>query len=135
MPKTSKNTAPDRRDFGPATDCVANLDGYTVNLTTINEDTSLAPLLKGLPDDACQCPHWGYMITGEMTLSYTDGHEEVYTAGDAFYIPPGHTPSASAGTDFAMFSPTDELAVTDAAIAANVAKMMEVHAPVTTPEP
>jgi hypothetical protein len=124
MPKTSKETAPDRRESGPAIDRVTHMDDYTVNLTTITEDSSLAPLLKGLPDDACQCPHWGYMIAGEMTVLYTDGHQETYTAGDAFYMPSGHAPSATAGSDFVIFSPKDELAVTEAAIAENVARLM-----------
>jgi hypothetical protein len=128
MPKTSKDSAPDLRESGPAIDRVTHLDDYTVNLTTILEDSSLAPLLKGLPDDACQCPHWGYMLAGEITVTYTDGHEEVYAPGDAFYMPPGHTPSAVAGSDFVMFSPKDQLAITEEAIAANVQRMMQAAA-------
>jgi hypothetical protein len=53
--------------------------------------TDLGPLMKGLPDDRCSCPHWGYVIRGRMRLSYTDGGEEVIAAGDLFYLPPGHT--------------------------------------------
>jgi hypothetical protein len=130
MPSTSKESAPERRESGPAIDRVAHLDDYTINLTTISEDSSLAPLLRGLPDDACQCPHWGFMLAGEMTVNYTDGHQEVFTAGDAFYMPPGHVPSARGGSDFVIFSPKDELAVTEAAIAQNAAKMMAASAPV-----
>jgi hypothetical protein len=124
MPKTSKDTAPERRESGPAIDRFAHLDDYTVNITSILENSSLTPLLKGLPDDACQCPHWGYMLAGEMTVTYTGGRAETYAAGDAFYMPAGHAPSAIAGSEFVMFSPKDELAITDAAIAANVQKMM-----------
>jgi hypothetical protein len=51
-----------------------------------------------------------------MTVSYPD-HKEVIEAGDAFYMPPGHTPAAEAGTEFIMFSPADLLAETEAAIA------------------
>jgi hypothetical protein len=123
MPKTSKDTTPERRESGPAIDRFAHLDDHTVSFTTILEDSSLAPLLKGLPDDACQCPHWGYMLAGEMTVTYTDGRQETYVAGEAFSIPAGHAPSAVAGTDFVMFSPKDQLAATDAAIAANIRKL------------
>ena len=49
------------------------------------------PLLKGLPDDRCQCPHWGYVVEGQVTFRFAD-REEVYEAGDAFYAPPGHVP-------------------------------------------
>ena len=34
--------------------------------------------------------------------------------GEAFYMTPGHTPAAIAGTEFVQFSPTDELAVSEA---------------------
>ncbi len=51
-----------------------------------------------------------------MTVSYAD-HVEVIEAGDAFYMTPGHTPAAEAGTEFVHFSPTDLLAETHAAIA------------------
>jgi hypothetical protein len=125
MPCVSKTTASEVNDFGPAVDHCEHLDGYTVNFVSIRETHSLAMMLKGLPDDACQCPHWGQVVAGEMTVTYTDGREETYAAGDAFYMPPGHAPSAIAGTDFVMFSPKDQLAITDAAIAANVQKMMD----------
>jgi ribosomal protein L16 Arg81 hydroxylase len=52
-----------------------------------------------------------------LTVTYPD-HQEVYEPGDAFYMPPGHTPAAESGTEFVMFSPADELAKTDAAITA-----------------
>jgi hypothetical protein len=32
-------------------------------------------------------------------------------------MPPGHTAAADAGTEFVQFSPSDQLAVTEAAIA------------------
>ena len=51
-----------------------------------------------------------------MTVRYAD-REEVFEAGDAFYMSPGHTPAAEAGTEFIQFSPTDLLAETEAAIA------------------
>ena len=104
MPKISKDTAPDIEDFGPAMDRGGQLDEYTVDFVTIRESHSLAALLKGLPGDSCQCPHWGYMLAGKITVSYPD-HEEVYQAGDAFYMPPGHVPAAETGSEFIQFSP------------------------------
>jgi hypothetical protein len=52
--------------------------------------TDLGPLLQGLPNNLCPCPHWGYVIKGQMRVSYAD-REEVVRAGDLFYMPPGHT--------------------------------------------
>jgi hypothetical protein len=50
-----------------------------------------------------------------MTVDYDDEQEE-YGAGDAFYMSPGHVPTAEAGSEFVIFSPKDELAATEAAI-------------------
>ncbi|HLI57601.1 MAG TPA: hypothetical protein VKY26_11300, partial [Actinomycetota bacterium] len=107
------------KDFGVAVDQGEELLGYTVNFVSIRQTHDLAPLLKGLPDDLCQCPHWGYVTKGRMTVHYLD-HDEVIEAGDAFYMPPGHSPAAEAGTEVIQFSPTRELQETEAAIRANV---------------
>src|SRR3712207_2749019 len=45
----------------------------------------VAPLLKGLPDDMCQCPHWGFVIRGRMRVRYPD-REEIAEAGDVYYL-------------------------------------------------
>jgi quercetin dioxygenase-like cupin family protein len=76
-------------------------------------------MLKGLPDDRCQCPHWGYVFKGRLTWRFAD-REEVYEPGDAFYTPPGHTPQAAAGSEFVLFSPADELRATDEAMMRNM---------------
>jgi ethanolamine utilization protein EutQ (cupin superfamily) len=122
MPALSKTTAPNVADFGKALDQGGDLAGYTAEFVTIRESHSLADVLKGLPGDSCQCPHWGYMLTGELTVSYGD-REETYRAGDAYYMPPGHVPTAAAGSEFIQFSPTEELGVTLAAIQANAAAL------------
>jgi len=98
MARASRDSAPEVVDYGPAEDRTDHFDGYTVNFTSIREDSDLAPLLKGLPGDSCQCPHWGYMIAGRLTVRDGD-HEEVIEPGDAFYMPPGlcqpHRPDRS----------------------------------------
>jgi hypothetical protein len=66
---------------------------------------NLAPLLKGLPDDRCQCPHWGILFTGKIVVRYAD-HEETIEAGQAFYMPPGHVPEALEDCELVQFSPT-----------------------------
>ena len=83
---------------------------------TIKEDHSLAPMLSGLPEGRCWCPHWGYIFKGRITVTYAD-REEVFEAGDAFYMPPGHAPEAEEGTELIQFSPTDQLAEIEAALA------------------
>ncbi len=55
------------------------------------------------------------VLEGQLTVRYDD-HEETFEAGDAFYMPPGHTPSTRAGTEFFRIGPADELATTEAAL-------------------
>src|SRR2546421_2080920 len=93
MPKASKESASQGGDHGPVVDRSEELAGYTVNFVTFRQDIDQTPLLKGMPDDRCQCPHWGYVTKGRVTFRFAD-HDEVFEAGDAFYAPPG--PSASA---------------------------------------
>ena len=47
--------------------------------------------LKGLPDDLCQCPHWGYVLKGTLHLRYKDGREEIARVGDMLVHASGHT--------------------------------------------
>jgi mannose-6-phosphate isomerase-like protein (cupin superfamily) len=115
MPKVSKESATEVRDYGVAEDRTGNLDGYTVNFVSIRQDHDLAPMLSGLPGGRCPCPHWGYVLKGRMTVRYAD-HEEVCEAGDAFYMPPGHTPAAEAGSEFIQISPSDQLQEVEAAV-------------------
>jgi hypothetical protein len=119
MAKASKATTPTTLDFEIAEDRSCELSEFTVNFVTIRQDHDLAPMLASLPGGMCQCPHWGVLTRGRMTVRYAD-HEEVIEAGDAFYMSPGHAPAAAAGTEFIQFSPTDLLAATEAAIAAGM---------------
>jgi hypothetical protein len=101
-------------------DRAGELEGYTANFVLFRENVDGTPLLKGLPNDRCQCPHWGYVLKGRMTYRYAD-HEEVYVAGDAYYAPPGHLPvQHEPGTEIIMFSPARELRETEAQMAKNM---------------
>jgi hypothetical protein len=124
MPKVAKDGATGGGEFGPVTDRSEELEGgYTVNFVEFHQDIDATPLLKGLPDDRCQCPHWGYVIKGAMTFQYPDGNE-VIGAGEAFYSPPGHTPvKHEPGTEVVMFSPTEELKETEAVMNRNMQAM------------
>jgi hypothetical protein len=123
MPKVSKDTATEGGEFGPVVDRAGRVDGYTVNFTSFAEDIDATPLMRGLPDDRCQCPHWGYVLTGRVTFRYAD-REEVFAAGDAFYTPAGHVPvQHEPGTEIVLFSPSEELSKTEAVMARNMEAM------------
>ena len=75
---------------------------------SLGAGADIAPLLKGLEGDLCQAPHWGYMLQGEVTVTYADGAEEVVSGGDLFYWPPGHTVRVGEDAEVILFSPQDE---------------------------
>jgi mannose-6-phosphate isomerase-like protein (cupin superfamily) len=95
-----------------------------VGFETYNEEFDLAPLLRGLPDDMCQCPHYGYVLKGRMRVRYAD-REEVFEAGDAYYIGPGHSPIMEAGTEIVEFSSKDGYRKTMEVAERNLAAMQE----------
>jgi hypothetical protein len=70
--------------------------------------TDFAPLLQGLKDDSCQSPHWGYLIQGAITVTYSDGAEEKVSTDDLFYWPPGHSISIQEDAEIVLFSPQHE---------------------------
>jgi len=122
MPKVSKESAEHVEDYGPVQDRHEDIDGYTVTFVSFGEEMDSTPLLKGLPDDLCQCPHWGYVLKGKQTFRFAD-REEVFEAGDAFYLPPGHTQIAGADSELLLFSPAEDLKVTEEAMMKNMQQM------------
>lgn len=121
MPKASRATASETMEVEGYEGHFERFDGnFTVGFESYTADADLAPLFTGLPDDRCQCPHWGYVIEGKVTFTFADGHQETYEAGDAYYAPPGHTPHLYAGSEVVEFSPSDELAQTMAIVEQNM---------------
>ena len=123
VPKVSKESATQGGEFGPVVDRSDQIDGYTVSFTSFSEDVDGTPLMKGLPDDRCQCPHWGYVVSGKLIFRYAD-REEVFESGEAFYTPPGHVPvKHEPGTAVVMFSPSDDLKKTEEVMMKNMQAM------------
>ncbi len=124
MPSISKQTAPHEHDLGVMVGHYGQLDAYTVGFETFREDADATPLFRGLPDDRCQSPHWGYVVSGQVTFRFAD-REEVYAAGDAYYAPAGHVPVVAAGTELVEFSPTAEYEQTMEVVGRNLAALQE----------
>ena len=121
MSSISKADATLALDTDVITSRHAELDEFTVVFEEYHVDADGAPVFRGLPDDRCQCPHWGVVVSGQLILRYADS-EETFRAGDAYVARPGHVPVVTAGTEVIEFSPTDKLAETMAVIAANMAE-------------
>ena len=66
------------------------MGGMNVEIGSFCAEADPAPLFAGLPDDRCQCPHWGLVIKGVLRYRYAD-REEICRAGDVYYAPPGAT--------------------------------------------
>ena len=116
----SKQDVPATVDGGGVTIRETEWGDMNVALESFPAGLETAPIFVGLPDDRCQCPHWGYVVKGRMTMRFGD-REEIFEAGDAFYSPPGHVPvSHEPGTEIVQFSPSEELRLTAAAIARNM---------------
>jgi hypothetical protein len=64
-------------------------------------------------------PALGRGAGGQIIFRYAD-HDEVYTAGDAYYGAPGHLPLLFAGTELVEFSPTGALNETMSVIGKNL---------------
>jgi hypothetical protein len=122
MPGTSKETAAHIADMGVMEGRYEELGGYTVGFEVFREDADGTTLFRGLPDDRCQSPHWGYVVAGQITFKFAD-HDEVFAAGTAYYAPPGHIPVIEAGTEVVEFSPTGEYQQTMDVVAQNLAAL------------
>lgn len=124
MPKVSRESAAQVEDHGPVEERHEDVDGYTIQFVSFRADIDATPLVKGLPGDACPCPHWGYVVKGRVTYRFAD-HDEVFEAGDAFYLPPGHIPLADAGSEILQFSPAEQLHVVAETMTRNAMQMQQ----------
>jgi hypothetical protein len=120
MPKTSKSNASETVEVEGYEGHLETFEGgYSVAFEKYTADADLSEFFKGLPDDQCQAPHWGYVVAGKVTFKTSSG-EETFETGDAYYVPAGHTPVLYAGTEVVEFSPTEQLQQTLAVVTKNM---------------
>jgi hypothetical protein len=93
-----------RKDFGDATG-LGKMSGEYFSLSA-GVDTT--PLFIGLEGNLCQCPHWGFVLQGQITTTDVAGTQETVKANDLFYWPPGHNVKVDADAEIIMFSPQDK---------------------------
>jgi hypothetical protein len=93
-----------RMDFGDATGLGA-IGGEYFSLAAGVDTTAL---FEGLEGDLCQCPHWGFVLSGQLTTTDAAGAAETVTANDLFYWPSGHNVKVDANAEFVMFSPQEQ---------------------------
>lgn len=120
MGTIAKNSAPQVEQMPGFEGRYGEIDEYTVGFETYTADADMAELFRGLPDDHCQCPHWGVVLKGRLIYKYTDGTQDDIGPGEAYHARPGHTPVLFAGTEVVEFSPTEELGKTMEVVLRNV---------------
>jgi hypothetical protein len=120
MPNVSRESADESISMVGIDIRLTNFDGgYTVCFESHSSAQDLGPLFEGLPDDECQFPRLGYVVDGTVEFRI-GGRTEVYTAGDAYYVPPGHVPIHHDGAQIVEFSPTELLGESIGVVMANL---------------
>jgi hypothetical protein len=104
--KQKLTSMPKRLEAGGV--CIQANDWGELNVARIRfpKGADATPLLEGLPQGLCQCPHWGTVLKGSIHVRYADGSEETVHAGDAYYWPPGHTVWVDEDYEAVEFSPS-----------------------------
>jgi hypothetical protein len=120
MGKVSRSSTTEHQEMEGFVGDYADVDGTTVGFERYDRDADPAALFRGLPDDRCQCPHWGVVLKGKLIYDEADGSRTEIGAGEAYAVGPGHLPVLTAGTEIIEFSPTAELAKTIEVVMRNV---------------
>lgn len=93
-----------RVDFGS----VAGYDKISAEYFSFSAGVDTTELFIGLDGNRCQCPHWGFVLRGQITTTDAKGARETVKANDLFYWPPGHNVKVDADSEIVMFSPQRE---------------------------
>ncbi len=93
-----------RTDFGD----VSGYGRISGEYFTLGAGVDTTPLFVGLEGNACQCPHWGFVLRGTITTTDANGVQETVNRNDLFYWPPGHNVRVDADAEIIMFSPQRE---------------------------
>jgi hypothetical protein len=75
---------------------------------TLSAGVDTTPLFQGLEGNLCHCPHWGFVLRGQLTTTDGNGGRETVQANDLFYWPPGHNVKVDSDAEIVMFSPQHE---------------------------
>lgn len=112
MPSISSDTVPQVVDFPGFCEFrageIAADRAFLVSFETYLGDKDWGEEMKGLPQDHCQSPHWGYVFEGRVGMRYDDGTTEEFPAGSAFYVRPGHIPITYQGAKCLFFSTKED---------------------------
>ena len=109
---------PADRAGGPGTE-IRRTDrgGLALCLLRLEKGVDTRPLFKGMPDDECQCTHWGYMISGTIRVHAATGSTD-YEAGETYHWAPGHNLEAITDCEYLEISRVRRVRRADGALPA-----------------
>src|SRR5690606_10780969 len=99
--------------------------GMSVAINELKAGTDFRPLLKGLKDDLCQVPHWGYLEKGKIRIIDSGNTTITVLGGEVFYMPPGHTVIVDEDARIMEFSPEKQMKELNEFIVNKVAQMQK----------
>ena len=70
-------SCPCRRSSPATRRRLADWGGITVGFEKAHKGQDASAMLRGLPDDRCQAPHWGYLFSGRIVVDYGDRQETI----------------------------------------------------------
>ena len=104
---TRDNTEISFKEDGVGQQNRAEDGGMIIALEQWKAGLDTAEMFADLPDGACQEGHWGYVLKGRCTVRYTDGGSDTLSAGDAYYLRPGHNVHVDTDAEFVEFTHAD----------------------------
>ena len=85
----------------------AEVGGMVIALERWNAGLDTGEMFAELPDGACQEKHFGFVLGGSVTIRYSDGESETLSAGQAYYLRPGHNVHVDDDVEFVEFTAAD----------------------------
>lgn len=122
MPSASQEQLPQREIVPGYTSRLEDWGGVTVAFEHAHAGQDVSGLLDDLPDGRCQAPHWGFLFSGRIRVDYGT-HTETISAGQAYYVAPGHKLTIEEDSEAVEFTPTDALQQTFAALQAKADRL------------
>ena len=107
--KMNRDALPDALNAGGVR--FQGVDWGELNISHIHlpKGADATPLLEGMPQNLCQCPHWGMVLKGSINVRYGDGKTETVSAGEVYHWPAGHTVWVDEDYQAIEFSPAGEM--------------------------
>lgn len=93
-----------RTEFGDAT----GLGKISCEFFSLSAGVDTTPIFIGLEGNLCQSPHWGYVLSGQITTTDSGGIQETVNTNDLFFWPAGHNVKVKEDAEIIMFSPQHE---------------------------